>query len=248
MKAVILAGGKGARLAPYTMVLPKPLVPVGDRPILEILISQLRRHGITEITLAVGYLAELLEAYFGDGSRFGVQIDYSRERVPLGTAGPLAAIAGLDEPFLVMNGDLLTTLDYQALLRHHEESTATCTIAMFRKQVQVSLGVMHVDHHDRLLDYVEKPTYDYQVSMGAYVFDPSVMDFISKDEYLDFPDLIKRLLREGYHVGGYRFNGYWLDIGRHEDYAQAMEDFERMQPELFPKENGIDVEHLSVGH
>jgi len=176
MKAVILAGGKGTRLAPYTVVLPKPLMPLGDRPVLEIIIRQLRHYGITDVVLAVGYLAELLEAYFGDGRRFGVNIEYSREEKPLGTAGPLALIDGLDEPFLVMNGDLLTNLDYAKLAAHHADAGAACTIAMYRRQVQITLGVMQVDPEYRLLDYIEKPTYDYQVSMGAYVFDPQVLD------------------------------------------------------------------------
>ena len=232
MKVVILAGGKGTRLAPYTVVLPKPLVPVGDRPILEIIIGQLRHYGITEIVMAVGHLAELIEAYFGDGSKFGVQIQYSREREPLGTAGPLGLIDGLEETFLVMNGDLLTTLDYSRLVAHHNDTGALCTIAMYRREVQINLGVMEVDSECRLLDYTEKPTYDYRVSMGAYVFDPSVLRYIYASEYLDFPDLIRLLLRNGQHVAAYPFEGYWLDIGRHDDYALAMEDFEKMRPSL----------------
>jgi NDP-sugar pyrophosphorylase family protein len=248
MKAVILAGGKGARLAPYTVVLPKPLMPVGDRPILEIILRQLRHHGITDVVLAVGYLAELLEAYFGDGRRFGVHIEYSREEKPLGTAGPLALIDGLDEPFLVMNGDLLTTLDYAKLAAHHADAGAACTIAMYRRQVQVTLGVMEVDPECRLLDYIEKPTYDYHVSMGAYVFDPRVLDYVEPGQYLDFPDLIKRLLRSGAYVAGYPFEGYWLDIGRHEDYAQAMEEFEKMRPSLVFEEAVDELESLPFGH
>jgi NDP-mannose synthase len=232
MKAVILAGGKGARLAPYTAVLPKPLMPVGDRPILEIILGQLRHYGITDVVVAVGYLAELIEAYFGDGRRFGVNITYSREEKPLGTAGPIALIDGLDEPFLVMNGDLLTTLDYRRLLDHHRREGSICTIASYRRQVQVTLGVMQVDSNCRLLDYIEKPTYDYRVSMGAYVFEPGVLDYIAPGQHLDFPDLIKRLLRDGRHVAGYPFEGYWLDIGRHEDYAKAIEEFETMRAQL----------------
>ncbi len=232
MKAVILAGGKGTRLAPYTVVLPKPLMPVGERPILEIILQQLKHVGITEIVVAVGYLAELLEAYFGDGRRFGVHITYSREPEPLGTAGPLALIDGLDETFLVMNGDLLTTLDYRQLIAHHHQTDAICTIAMYRREVQISLGVMKVDSANRLVDYVEKPTYDFQVSMGAYVFSPEILQHISQGQYLDFPDLVKNLLRDGYVVSGFPFDGYWLDIGRHDDYAQAMADFEKMKHEL----------------
>ena len=249
MKVVILAGGKGTRLAPYTVVLPKPLVPVGDRPILEIIIGQLRHYGITEIVMAVGHLAELIEAYFGDGSKFGVQIHYSREREPLGTAGPLGLIDGLEETFLVMNGDLLTTLDYSRLVAHHNDTGALCTIAMYRREVQVTLGVMEVDSRHKLLDYIEKPTYEYNVSMGAYVFDPQVLEHIAPSEYVDFPDLIKRLLRSGAYVAGYPFDGYWLDIGRHDDYAQAMEEFEKMRSSLiFEEEVPDEVESLPFGH
>ncbi len=232
MKAVILAGGRGTRLAPYSVILPKPLMPLGDRPILEILIGQLRHFGISELTIAVGYLAELIEAYFGDGSKFGVNITYSREKEPLGTAGPLGLIAGLDEPFLVMNGDLLTNLDYRVLADSHSQGGAMCTIAMYRRQVQISLGVMEVDDANRLVDYIEKPTYDYRVSMGVYVFGPGVLHYINRGEYLDFPDLIGLLLRDGQPVLGVPFDGYWLDIGRHEDYAQAVEEFDKMRDQL----------------
>lgn len=232
MKAVILAGGKGTRLAPYTAVLPKPLMPVGDRPILEIVLRQLCHYGIDDIVLAVGHLAELLEAYFGDGQRFGMQIRYSREDTPLGTAGPLSLIEGLRDTFLVLNGDLLTNLNYRHLIDHHKQSGAACTIGTYNRQVQITLGVLKMNGDHRLLDYIEKPTYDYQVSMGVYVFEPRVLSYIQPHVYLDFPDLIKNLLRDGQHVGGYPFDGYWLDIGRHEDYAQAMDEFDQMRPSL----------------
>lgn len=247
MKAVILAGGKGSRLAPYTVVLPKPLMPVGDRPILEIIFGQLRHYGITDIVLAVGHLAELIEAYFGDGRRFGVSIRYSREEKPLGTAGPLALIDGLNEPFLVMNGDLLTTLDFRHLVSYHAEKGAICTIATYRRQVQITLGVMQLDSECRLLDYIEKPIYDYRVSMGAYVFDPEVLRFVEPHQYLDFPDLIKNLLRDARHVAGYPFDGYWLDIGRHDDYAQAMEEFEEMRGSLLFDEATGEAENMPLG-
>ncbi len=232
MKTVILAGGRGTRLEPYTVVLPKPLMPVGDRAILEILIGQLRHFGLTDLVVAVGYLGELIEAYFGDGRKFGVNITYSREREPLGTVGPLGLIEGLDEPFLVMNGDLLTDLDYRVLWDAHRAGGGVCTIAMHRRRVQISLGVMEVDDTGRVVDYIEKPTYDYRVSMGVYVFDPQVLEYIEPGVYLDFPDLIKALLRDGKRVVGFPFDGYWLDIGRHEDYARAVEEFERMRAHL----------------
>ena len=242
MRAVILAGGKGTRLAPFTTVLPKPLMPLGEHPILEIIVRQLKHYGITDLVLAVGYLGELLEAYCGDGRKFGVKISYSHEQEPLGTAGPLALIDGLaDEPFLVMNGDLLTTLDYRTLFNHHLETGAACTIAMYQRQVQISLGVMKFDHEHRLLDYIEKPTYSYHVSMGAYVFDPAVINYLKPGEYLDFPDLIKTLLRDDQLVNVYPFDGYWLDIGRHDDYMQATEDFEAMRESLLFEEEKEEV-------
>lgn len=248
MKAVILAGGKGARLAPFTAVLPKPLMPLGERPILEIIVRQLKHYGITDLVFAVGYLAELMEAYFGNGRKFGVRIEYSHEKEPLGTAGPLALIDGLDEPFLVMNGDLLTNLDYRVLLDHHQDVGSACTVAMHRREVQISLGVMKFDADHRLLDYIEKPTYSYHVSMGAYIFDPGVLEHVVPGRYMDFPDLIKTLMRNGQHVAVYPFEGYWLDIGRHEDYMQASEDFEAMRGELLFEEPKDAVENLSVGH
>ena len=238
MRAVILAGGKGTRLAPYTVVLPKPLLPLGDRPILEIVIRQLRRSGISEVTMAVGYLAELLEAYFGDGSRFGIPISYSREHEPLGTAGPLSLIDGLDDTFLVLNGDLLTTLDCAELVEFHRRKGAACTIAAHRRHVQISLGVLDVDGEGMLLDYTEKPSFDYLVSMGLYVFEPSVLEHVPKGNHLDFPDLIKKLLAADNQVATYRFGGYWLDIGQHDDYAKAMEDFEAMKDTLLDGGDG----------
>ncbi|HCQ04031.1 MAG TPA: nucleoside-diphosphate-sugar pyrophosphorylase [Candidatus Latescibacteria bacterium] len=175
MKAIILAGGKGTRLAPYTTILPKPLMPVDDRPILDIVIHQLVHYGIDEIILSVGYLAGLLEAYYQDGSRFGIPISYVREPEPLGTAGPVALINqqhSLDETFLMMNGDVLTDFNYRHLIDYHNEKKGILTIAMHTKQQKIDLGVMHVNDNYELTDYIEKPTLDYQVSMGIYIFDP----------------------------------------------------------------------------
>jgi NDP-mannose synthase len=224
MRTVILAGGKGVRLAPLTEVIPKPLVPIGGKPILEVVIRQLRQHGFTHITLAVGYMADLIRAYFGDGAKFGVRIDYSYETDPLGTAGPLAFINGLTETFLVMNADVLTNINYEELLRYHQAQGGVATIAAFEREVKIDLGVIITDGDRRVKDYVEKPTTSHLVSMGVYVFEPQVLEFI-QDGYLDFPDLVKFLLRAGLPVNFYPFTGYWLDIGRHEDYAQASEEF-----------------------
>lgn len=234
MKAVILAGGKGTRLAPYTTVLPKPLMPIGDMPILEIVLRQLARHGFDEVVLAVGYLAELLMAYCGDGSRFGLQIHYSREEQPLGTAGPLGLISGLTETFLVMNGDLLTTLDYQALYRYHRQRGAIATLAARQREVKIDLGVIEVDDQHWLQNYIEKPSIRYLVSTGVYMFEPQVLDFIVPNQRLDLPELVLRLRENGQQVNVYPFDGYWLDIGRHEDYEIAIDEFARHRAEFLP--------------
>lgn len=180
-RAVVLAGGLGARLRPYTAVIPKPLLPVGDQPILEIVLRQLRRHGFERVSIATGHLAQLIEAFFGDGSAFGLEIDYFREREPLGTVGALAMMDALDEPFLVMNGDVLTDLDYSALLGDHATSGAAATIATRKQEVQVSLGVLHFDDVGdgaRVTDYVEKPAIHYEASMGVYCFAPAAVQHI----------------------------------------------------------------------
>lgn len=234
MRAVILAGGRGTRLRPYTTVFPKPLMPIDDMPILEVVIRQLRHAGITDIVMAVGHLAELLQAYFGDGGRWGVHITYSREDQPLGTAGPLALIAGLDDTFLVMNGDVLTTLDYRALLAEHRAHGGIATIATHARNVKIDLGVIETDGAGALTDYIEKPTYHYRVSMGIYIFEPAVRAYIEPGQRLDFPDLIHRLLDAGRPVQSYAFDGYWLDIGRPDDYEQAVEEFARLRGQFLP--------------
>ncbi len=225
MKAVILAGGKGTRLAPYTTILPKPLMPIGDMPILEIVLRQLAYYGFDDISLAVGYLAELLMAYCGDGSKFKVKIAYSHEQQPLGTAGPIALVPDLDETFLVMNGDLLTSLDYGAMYRYHKERGAIATLAAYQREVKIDLGVIEIDEDNWVQDYVEKPTYHYAVSTGVYIFEPKILDFIPFNQRLDLPELVLRLISQGQRVNVYRFDGYWLDIGRHDDYELAMDEF-----------------------
>ncbi len=261
MRAVILAGGKGVRLAPLTQVIPKPLVPLGGKPILEIVLNQLRSQGFRHITLAVGYMADLIQAYFGDGSKVGLQLDYSFEAQPLGTAGPLALIDGLDETFLVMNADVLTDLNFQDLLDFHQQAGGIATVGAYNRQVTIDLGVIIKDGDTRIQDYVEKPSYHYLVSMGIYVFEPAILDYIQayhqtatakvascggegiisgpgplasgpSPGYLDFPDLVKYLLSCNQEVHFYPFTGYWLDIGRHEDYAKANEEFLGLQPGL----------------
>jgi NDP-sugar pyrophosphorylase family protein len=236
-RAVELAGGSGTRLRPYTTVLPKPLMPVGDRPVLDVVLRQLRAHGFEHVTMATGHLAELIEAIIGTGTAYGLRVDYHREREPLGTVGALALIEGLDEPFLVMNGDVLTDMDYAAMLSEHAASGAAATIASTSREVEISLGVMQfTDAQDgaRVTGYVEKPTYAYEVSMGVYCFDPRVVAHIEPGVPLDFPDLVLRLLAAGEEVRAHRPGGYWLDIGRPDDYERAIEDFERLRSRLLP--------------
>jgi NDP-mannose synthase len=236
-RAVILAGGLGTRLRPYTTVLPKPLMPVGDRPILDIVVRQLARAQFDRITIATGYLAELIEAFFGDGSRYGIPIDYFREAEPLGTVGALSLIDGLDHDFLVMNGDILTDIDYAALLECHRQGGQSATIAASHRDVQVSLGVMRFHEPDDptlVTDYVEKPSLSYVVSMGVYCFAPRVRDHIVPGQRLDFPDLILRLIDAGETVRAWPSHDHWLDIGRHDDYEQAQEVFNELRHRFLP--------------
>lgn len=233
MRAVILAGGKGTRLAPYTTVLPKPLMPIGEMPILEIVMRQLSYYGIQHITLAVGYLAELLMAYCGDGSKFGVKLDYSREEQPLGTAGPISLIQNLHETFLVMNGDLLTTIDYGAMWKYHKERGAIATLASYKREVKIDLGVIESED-GWVKDYIEKPTYRYAVSTGIYIFEPDVLEFMEHGQRLDLPGLVLRMMHASKKVNIYNFNGYWLDIGRHDDYESAIEEFSTHRNEFLP--------------
>ena len=234
---MVLAGGEGVRLRPYTAVLPKPLMPVGDRPVLDIVLRQLRAADFEHVTIATGYLAELIEAFCGDGGAYGLRIDYYREREPLGTVGALALIEGLDRPFLVMNGDVLTDMDYAQMLEIHRGSAAAATIASTQREIEVSLGVMRFGDgadSDRVTDYIEKPHYSYDVSMGVYCFDPSVLAHIEPDRRLDFPDLVLRLLKAGHEVRAHRPDAYWLDLGRHDDYERAQREFEQMRDRLLP--------------
>ena len=239
MRAVILAGGRGTRLAPYTTTFPKALVPIGEMPILEIVVRQLRHFGIQDITLAVGHLAELIMAYFGDGKRFGVRIQYSREESPLGTAGPLTLIEGLNERFLVLNGDLLTTLDYCELINYHHQRGALATVATVKREVETEFGVVTLDRCGDVENYLEKPTYSHWVSMGVHVLEAEVLGFLDRGQYLDLPDFILRLLSSGKRVCAYPFEGYWLDIGRPADYLRATEEFDELKAQLLPDENSL---------
>ena len=236
MRAIVLAGGRGTRLAPFTHVFPKPMMPIGDRTILEILLRQMKSSGITHVTLAVGYLAGLMSAYFQDGARFDLDIDYAYESKPLGTAGPLSNIEGLSETFVVTNGDILTLLNIADLVKFHKNQNSLCTIAMHERKVQIDLGVIEQGQGYEISGYIEKPAIDFKVSMGIYVFEPGVLKYIPKDERLDFPDLVKTLIAAGERVVGYPYSGYWQDLGSPGDYAQATQDFETMRSLFIPEE------------
>ncbi len=240
-RAIILAGGKGSRLGPYTTVLPKPLLPIGDRAILDVVVHQLRDYGFDRLTLAVGYLAHLVKAVMADGESHGVTIEYHEEDEPLGTVGPLATIDGLDESFLVMNGDVLTTLDYGALIEHHREAGNILTVASHRRVVRTEYGVLHTGEDlgatQRITGFEEKPEIPYVVSMGVYVMEPRAVDYIEAGVRLDLPDLVLKLLDAGEQLGSYLFEGYWLDIGRHEDYEKAIVEYEQLKADFHP--NGL---------
>jgi len=233
---VILAGGKGTRLAPYTTVLPKPLMPVLDMPILEIVLRQLKHYGFRNVVISVGHLAELIRAFFGDGSKWQMNIRYVIEDKPLGTIGPLKLIDGLDKPFIVMNGDLLTDINFSELYRYHQQGQQKATVATTTKQVQISLGVLDTDPDRRLTGFREKPTHTYMASMGIYVYDPSIVGLIPADTHYGFDNLMLDMLASDRMVRIYPFDGLWLDIGRHEDYERASSDFERHRARFLPSE------------
>jgi NDP-sugar pyrophosphorylase family protein len=224
-RAIVLAGGKGTRLSPFTFVLPKPLLPIGQRPILDIVLSQLAAAGCARATLCVGYLAPLIETYCGNGSRWSLDVDYFRESTPLGTVGALGQLRDLPaDGFLLMNGDVLTDLSYGRLLDEHRQSDADLTIATFRRVVKDELGVLQVEG-DRVVAYHEKPEHNYLVSMGIYAFSARAAAWVQQGERLDFPDLVQRLLSGGRRVRVHVHDGHWLDIGRHDDFARANEEF-----------------------
>jgi NDP-sugar pyrophosphorylase family protein len=221
LPTVVLAGGRGTRLAPYTSVLPKPLMPVGDRSILEVVVGQLEEAGIVDIRFCVGYLAHLIQAVFENRENGHVNITYVRERDALGTAAPLRLVAGLDRTFMVMNGDVLTTLDYRDLVDHHRQQGNALTIAAHRRAIKIDYGMLHLDVSSRVRQYEEKPEIESLVSMGIYVMEPAVIDYIPEEGHFDFPDLVRALLAGKEPVGAYIHEGLWFDIGRQEDYERA---------------------------
>lgn len=225
VRAVVLAGGFGTRLEPYTSVLPKPLMPIGNRAILEIVVDQLADSGVREITFCVGYLAHLIRSVFDNRVDDRTEISYVHEQKPLGTAGPLRHVEGLDSTFIVMNGDVLTTLDYRRLVRSHLASGAALTIGTHMRAIKSDYGILHLDGKvgavRRVTGYEEKPEIVSAVSMGIYVFEPRALAYIPENSHFDFPDLVRALLAAGEEVGAYPHLGLWFDIGNPEDHARA---------------------------
>ncbi len=238
MQAVILAGGKGTRLRPFTHVLPKPLMPLplGDddaMPIIEVVLRQLARFGFNEVSIITGYLTELIEAFCGDGRRFGTRLSYHRETTPLGTAGGLTLLERPDEPVLVINGDILTTLNYAEMYDFHCGRGAAATIASYPREVRIDFGVLEFANDPHILaGYREKPEFSFLVSMGVYILDPIAWDFLSPGKSLPMPELLEMIRGSGRSVHCFRQNCYWLDIGRHDDYAMATDIFESRRREF----------------
>jgi NDP-sugar pyrophosphorylase family protein len=231
-RVVILAGGRGTRLRPYTVVLPKPLMPVGEYPVLEVIVRQLARQGFSQITMAVNHQANLIKAFFGDGSSWGVRIDYSLESAPLSTIGPLKLIPDLPEHFLLMNGDVLTDLDFQAFWKRHVDANRLFTIAAACRMESTEYGVLHVDSQQILCGFEEKPQKECLVSMGVYMVSGRLLPYIPAGRPYGFDDLMRDLLARNASVDVIPHGGYWLDIGRPDDYQRAIEDFESGRQEL----------------
>ena len=237
MRAVILAGGRGTRLAPFTSVIPKPLLPVGDKAILEIVCRQLADAGFDRITLSLGYMSEYFRVFLAMNRslRQLVEIDFVEETEPTGTAGSLASVPGLEGAFLVMNGDILTNLDYADLMRQHRASGGLITIASHQKTVKIDLGILELDNERTVRGYVEKPVMHYPVSMGIYAYDAAALEYVERGKYLDFPNLVLKLLAAGKKVCAYPNDATWLDLGRHEDFAEACRLFNTNEGAFAPR-------------
>ena len=233
MRAIILAGGKGTRLRPYTTLIPKPLVPLGGKySILEIILLQLSKAGFTHITLAVNHLSHLIMAYFGDGARFGLKLDYSIEESELSTIGPLTLISDLPEDFLVMNGDILCDLDYRAFFIQHVQTQSKVSVSAYRREVKIDFGVLKYDDNAELIAFDEKPTYNFDVSMGIYCINKTIIDALPEGKSYGFDHLMKDGLKANHPATIRPFSGYWLDIGRPDDYQYADDHFLELSQKL----------------
>jgi len=233
MRAIILAGGKGTRLRPYTTLIPKPLVPLGGKySILEIIIMQLKDSGFTHITLAVNHLSQLIMAYFGDGTRLGVKLDYSLEEGELSTIGPLTLIDDLPENFIVMNGDILCDINYKNFFQEHVRQRSKVSVSAFKRHVKIDFGVLRYNQTGLLEKFEEKPEYDFDVSMGIYCLNRSVISKLHRGQKYGFDDLMNDSLANNQAINICPFQGYWLDIGRPDDYEYADENFEELSGKL----------------
>ena len=229
LTAVVLAGGKGSRLMPHTAELPKPLVEIGGRPVVEYLLNRLKMGGVGRVIMAVNHMADQIEKALGDGSRFGLQIEYSHEPKPLSTVGPIRLIKSLPENFVVANGDILTDLDIGALYRYHLERHAELTVATYRGTEKIDFGVLELDSDNTVTGFREKPDYHFIVSMGIYVFNRSVLDLVPDNKPFGFDELILTMLERRRRVLAYPYDGYWLDIGRPADYEKAQGEAQRIK-------------------
>jgi NDP-sugar pyrophosphorylase family protein len=228
-RAIILAGGKGTRLRPYTVVLPKPLMPIGEFPILEVIIRQLVQHGFERVTMAVNHQAEIIKAFFQDGAKWGIKIDYSLEDKPLSTMAPLRLINDLPENFLIMNGDILTDLSFSDFYAEHENKQNIFTISAHVREQKIDYGVLEADTNGYLSGFKEKPKSLHLVSMGVYMASRRIMNFIPEGQSYGFDNLMLDLIEAEKPASVRKFDGYWLDIGRPDDYMQAIEEFEQMK-------------------
>lgn len=224
MQAILLAGGEGTRLRPFTSVLPKPLVPIAGVPVLTVMINQLRASGVTAFVIAVNKFASIVQAMYRDGADFGVTIGYTHEPQPLGTIGPLRLVDRLDDDFLVANGDIVSDLDFGALFASHQASGCLLTIGLSKRRLRSEFGVIEFDGADRLTAFTEKPVYDLHCSMGCYAMKREVLDFVPPDTNFGLDKLVFALLAAGQPINVFRHDGYWLDLGRPEDYDQVNAD------------------------
>jgi len=224
-RAVILCGGKGTRLKPYTVALPKPLMPIGDYPIIEVIIRQLKSFGFNRITLAVNHQADIFKAFFGNGDKWNIKIDYVLEQKPLGTMGPLTLIDDLDDSFLVMNGDILSDIDFGAFFELHVKSNAIFSISSFKRQQLIDFGVLEKSNKNYLTGIKEKPEFNFEVSMGVYMVNKEVVEQIPSNSFFGFDSLMLKLIEKKHTVELFEHKGYWLDIGRPDDYMIATDVF-----------------------
>jgi dTDP-glucose pyrophosphorylase len=223
LQAMIMAGGYGTRMQPLTQNCPKPLLPVGDKPLLSHIIDQLKQAGINRVNLSTFYLADRIQQHFGDGSEHGVELNYVTEDEPLGTAGALGLLDIPDQPLLIINGDILTQVDFRAMLRFHQDAESLLTVAVRKYEIPVPFGVVE-SHGVEVRNLIEKPTYSLFVNAGIYLLEPNACLLVEEGEHLDMPDLIQRLLARGDRVVSFPIIEYWLDVGNPEDYQQAQDD------------------------